>query len=82
MSKQTVSRHKTAVRHAHAARPRHHGKSAHRRNPIPKMTPPSTISAVEFNPAVIEVVEVDFLGDPDEAVADDAIVTGFEDEDL
>jgi hypothetical protein len=36
----------------------------------------------EFRPAVIDVVEVDFLDDPVEVLADDAAVTGFEDEDL
>jgi hypothetical protein len=35
-----------------------------------------------FQPTVIDVVEVDFLNDPDEVLAEDAAVTGFEDEDL
>jgi len=80
MSKQTASRYKTAVRHPHAAR--HTAKPAHPRKPAPKMAPPSAISAAEFKPTIIDVVEVDFLGDPDEVVAEDAFVTGFEDEDL
>jgi hypothetical protein len=36
----------------------------------------------EFKPAIIDVVEVGFLNDPVEVLADDAAVTGFEDEDL
>jgi len=84
MSKQTARHNKAAVHHAPATRTRHHGKPMRRRNPVPKVTPPSAIGAAEFKPSVIDVVEVDFLNDPDEMVADDAdgFVTGFEDEDL
>jgi len=50
--------------------------------PAPKMTQSPAVSLAEFTPAVIDVVEVDFVGDPIEVLADDAAVTGFEDEDL
>jgi len=50
--------------------------------PAPKMTQSPAFSVAQFKPAVIEVVEVDFVGDPVEVLADDAGVTGFEDEDL
>jgi len=50
--------------------------------PAPKMTQSPAVSMAEFNPAVIDVVEVDFLDDPVEVLADDAAITGFEDEDL
>jgi hypothetical protein len=53
------------------------------RKPAPKMTQSAAASMAEFKPAVIDVVEVDFLVDPvEEVLADDAAVTGFEDEDL
>jgi len=82
MRKHTAGRHKVAVRHAPAARPRHHGKAMRGHKPAPKMTQSPAISMAEFKPGVIDVVEVDFLGDPVEVLADDADVTGFEDEDL
>jgi len=74
--------HKVAARHAPAARARRHGKAMGGHKPAPKMTQSPGVSMAEFTPAVIDVVEVDFLGDPVEVFADDAAVTGFEDEDL
>jgi len=82
MPKHTARRHKVAVHHAPAARPRRPGKVTHGQKPAPKMTQSPAVSMAEFNPAVIDVVEVDFLDDPVEVLADDAAVTGFEDEDL
>lgn len=81
MPKQTARRHKIAVRHMPVARARGRGKPAHQRNPVPKMTPAPAIVVVGFKPTVIDVVE-DYLSDSDEALADNALVTGFEDEDL
>jgi len=82
MPKHTARRHKVAVHHAPAARPRRHGKAMRGHKPAPKMTQSPAVSLAEFTPAVIDVVEVDFVGDPIEVLADDAAVTGFEDEDL
>lgn len=82
MPKHTARRHKTAVRHAHVARPRRHGKVMRGHKPSPSMTQSPAIGLAEFKPAVIDVVEVDFLNDPEEVPADDVLVTGFEDEDL
>lgn len=82
MPKHTARRHKVAVHHAPAARPHRTGKVTHGRKPAPKMTQSPAVSMAEFRPAVIDVVEVDFLDDPVEVLADDAAVTGFEDEDL
>jgi len=42
----------------------------------------SAIGVAEFKPTAIDVVELDFVNDSDEVLADDAAVTGFEDEDL
>ena len=80
MSRQTARRHRIAVRHAPAARTHLRGKPMHRRNLVPKM-PPAAIVVVGFKPTVIDVVE-DYLSDSDEALADNVLVTGFEDEDL
>jgi len=82
MPKHTARRHKTAVRHASAARPSRHGKVMRGHKPAPKMTQSPAVNMAEFKPAVIDVVEVDFLSDPVEGLADDAAITGFEDEDL
>ena len=82
MPKHTARRHKIAVRHAPAARPRRHGKAMRGHKPVPVMTQSPAIGMAEFKPTVIDVVEVDFLNDSDEVLADDALVTGFEDEDL
>jgi hypothetical protein len=81
MSRQTARHHKIAVRHAPAARTHPQGKPMHRRNLVPKMTPAPAIVVVGFRPTVIDVVE-DYLSDSDEALADNVLVTGFEDEDL
>ena len=82
MPKHTARRHKTAVRYASVARPSRHRKVMRGHKPAPKMTQSPAVSMAEFNPAVIDVVEVDFLDDPVEVLADDAAITGFEDEDL
>jgi len=82
MPKHTARRHKVAVRHAPAARPRRHGKAMRGHKSAPKMTQSPAVSMAEFKPGVIDVVEVDFLGDPVEVLADDETVTGFDDEDL
>jgi hypothetical protein len=76
MPKHVTHRHKITVRHAPAARPRRHRKAIHVRKPAP------AIGMAGFKPIVIDVMEVDFLNDPDEVLADNAFVTGFEDEDL
>jgi hypothetical protein len=52
----------------------------HKPAPAIKQSPASGLA--EFKPTVIDVVEFDFLNEPDEVLADDAAVTGFEDEDL
>jgi len=46
------------------------------------MTQAPAIGVAEFKPTAIDVVELDFVNDSDEVLADDAAVTGFEDEDL
>ena len=65
MPKHTARRHKVAVHHAPAARPRRHGKAMRGRKPAPKMAQSPAAAMAEFNPAVIDIVEVDFLNDPD-----------------
>jgi hypothetical protein len=82
MPKQTARQHKTAVRHAPAARPRRQRKVMHWHKPFPEMMPAPAIGMAGFKPTVIDVMEVDFLNDPDEVLADNVLVTGFEDEDL
>jgi len=81
MPKHTARRHKTAV-HAPVARSRRQGKSAHRGKPVSKMTPTRAITMVETKPTT-DLYELELLrSDPDEPLADDVLVTGFEDEDL
>jgi len=81
MPKHTARQHKTAVRHAPVARPRHR-KATRGHKPAPEMTQAPAIGVAEFKPTAIDVVELDFVNDSDEVLADDAAVTGFEDEDL
>jgi len=80
MSKQTAGRHKTAVRHARVVRPRRHGKLVQGRKTAPKVAAAPATALAE--PNVIEVLELDFVNDPDEVPAEVAFVTGLEDEDL
>jgi hypothetical protein len=47
---------------------------------VPEMQSP-VIRMAEFKPTIVDVMEVDFLNQLDEVLAD-ALVTGFEDEDL
>jgi hypothetical protein len=75
MPKHTARRHKVAVHHAPAARQRRHGKVMRGQKPV-------EMTQTTFKPMVVEVVDVEFLNDPVEVLADDAAVTGFEDEDL
>jgi hypothetical protein len=82
MSEGAIMSKQTASRHAHAPRTRRREKPVHRRNATSKMMPPTVIGKVEFKPTVVDFVEVDFLNDPDEVLADHRLVTGFEDEDL
>jgi len=82
MPKHTARRHKAAVHHAPAKRPRRHGKAMRGHKPAPKTMQSPAGGIAEFKPAIIDVVEVDFVNDPIEVLADDAAVTGFEDEDL
>jgi len=82
MPKHTTRQHKTAIRHAPAARRRRHGKALHGNNPAPAVRQSPAIALAEFKPTVIDVVEFDFRSEPDEVMADDTAVTGFEDEDL
>jgi len=81
MPKHTARQHKTAVRHAPVARPRRHRKAMRGHKPAAEMAQ-AAMRMAAFQPTVIDVVEVDFLNDPDEVLAEDAAVTGFEDEDL
>ena len=54
----------------------------HGHKPAPAMRQSPAIALAEFKPSVIDVVEFDFRNEPDEVMADEAAVTGFEDEDL
>jgi len=82
MLKNTARRHKTAVRHAPAARSRRQEKATRGPKPAPEKTRNLAIGVAEFKPTVIDVVELDFANDLDEVLADDPLVTGFEDEGL
>jgi len=82
MLKNTARSHKTAVRHAPAGRARRQEKATRGPKPAPEKTRNLAIGMAEFKPAIIDVVELDFPNDLDEVPADDALVTGFEDEDL
>lgn len=81
MSKQTSRRHNIVVRHVPAGRTHRQRKPMHQRNLVPKMTPAPAIVVVGFKPTVIDVME-DYLSDSDQVLADNVLVTGFEDEDL
>ena len=82
MAKHTARQRKTAVCHAPAARPRRHRKAMRGHKSAPAMRQSPVIELAEFKPTVIDIVEFDFPNEPDEMMADDAAVTGFEDEDL
>jgi hypothetical protein len=82
MPEHTGRRRKVAVRHAPAARSRRTRKVMHGHKSAPEMMQAPAIGMAGFKPTVIDVMEVDFLNDPDEVLADHALVTGFEDEDL
>ena len=82
MPERTARRRKVAVHHAPAARPSRRGKAMRGHKPAPARMRAPAISMAEFKPAIIDVVEVDFVDDSDEVFADHALVTGFEDEDL
>jgi len=73
---------KVTARRAHPARPRHAGKVIPVKAPAaPKIPVPAVTNTLEPNPRVIEVIELDFV-DPDIALDEEALVTGFDDEDF
>jgi len=82
MQKHTAQPRKTAVRHARAGPAR----QAAKRIPVKKaaaakMSAPTLTMMLEPQPKVIEVMELDFV-DPDILPDEEAVVTGFDDEDF
>jgi len=81
MQKHTTQHAKTAARHARGAPARHAAKPiAVKKAAVAKMPAPALTMTVE-PPKVIEFMELEFT-DPDILLDEDAVITGFDEEDF
>jgi len=79
MQKHTTQHPKTAVRHAHGAPARHAAKPIPvKKAAVAKMPAPALTAEP---PKFIQVMELEFT-DPDILLDEDAVVTGFDEEDF